>query len=186
MFQNKVDDYIDQVFTEGPTAGIVVLPSSFIPVFTDDTFQYQNVRNATLEGIEFEGFYDARAWFVGLGAHRIRGTNDDTGEGLYSVPADQVTLTFGIRSLQERLIAGARARFVAEQDRFIEAGTAAHQHGEAYTLLDLFAQYQVDDVMTVNFNIDNVFDETYRQHLDQYNSPGLNARVALTMRLGAK
>ncbi len=186
VFQNKVDDYIDQVFTEGPTAGIVVLPSSFIPVFTDDTFQYQNVRNATLEGIEIEGFYDARAWFVGLGAHRIRGTNDDTGEGLYSVPADQVTLTFGIRSLQERLIAGARTRFVAEQDRFVEAGTAAHQHAEAYAILDLFAQYQVDDVTTVNFNIDNVFDETYRQHLDQYNSPGLNARVALTMRLGAK
>jgi hemoglobin/transferrin/lactoferrin receptor protein len=38
----------------------------------------------------------------------------------------------------------------------------------------------------LNFNIDNVFDETFRQHLDQYNSPGLSARVALTTRLGAK
>ncbi|HXF53966.1 MAG TPA: TonB-dependent hemoglobin/transferrin/lactoferrin family receptor [Hyphomicrobiaceae bacterium] len=185
-FQNKVDDYIDQVFIEGPVAGIVVPPSSFIPVFTDDTFQYRNVRNATLEGIEFEAFYDARAWFVGVGAHRIRGTNDDTGEGLFSVPADQITITVGMRMLQERLLAGARTRIVGEQDRFVEAGTASHQHAEAYTLLDLFAQYEVNDNATLNLNIDNVFNETYRQHMDQNNSPGLSARLALTMRLGTR
>jgi hemoglobin/transferrin/lactoferrin receptor protein len=31
-----------------------------------------------------------------------------------------------------------------------------------------------------------VFDETYRQHLDQYNSPGFGARIGLTMRFGAE
>ena len=54
------------------------------------------------------------------------------------------------------------------------------------TVVDLFAQYQATENAIINLNIDNVFDETYRQHLDQYNSAGLNARIGLTMRLGAQ
>ncbi|CFX25820.1 TonB-denpendent receptor [Candidatus Filomicrobium marinum] len=175
-FRNKVDDYIDQVYVEGPNPA---------PVFLDDTLQYQNVRNATLEGVEFEAAYDARSWFLGLSAHHIRGTNDDTGEGLYSVPADQIILTVGFRAFDEKLTAGARARFVGKQDRFVEGETAASAHADAYQTLDLFAQYEVNEIATLNLNIDNVFDETYRQHTDQYNSPGFSARVGLTMRLGA-
>ena len=187
-FRNKVSDYIDQVFVEGSTPGIVVVAPrpSFLPVFIDDRFQYQNIANATIDGIELEATYDARSWFLGLGAHRIRGSNDDTGEGLYSIPADQVTITVGVRALEEKLIAGARTRIVGTQDRFVEnLDVAAHHHAEAYTLLDLFAQYEVNDQATLNLNIDNVFDETYRQHLDNVNSPGFSARVGLTMRLGA-
>jgi hemoglobin/transferrin/lactoferrin receptor protein len=186
-FRNKVDNYIDQVFIEGPIAGIPVLPNSFIPVFIDDHLQYQNIANATIEGVEFEAYYDAGAWFAGLGAHRIRGENDATGIGLYSIPADQISLTAGFRALDNKLVAGARTRFVGAQDRFIaDPDLAAHHHAEAYTTVDLFAQYEVTEITTVNVNIDNLFDETYRQHLDQYNSPGLNARVGLTMRLGAQ
>lgn len=175
-FQNKVDDYIDQIYVDGPFPGAI---------FSDDTLRYENVRNATLEGVEFEAAYDARSWFLGLSAHHIRGTNDDTGEGLYSVPADQIIMTAGFRAFDEKLTAGARARFVGKQDRFVEGGTAASEHAEAYQTLDLFAQYEVNEIATLNLNIDNVFDETYRQHTDQYNSPGFSARVGLTMRLGA-
>jgi hypothetical protein len=37
--------------------------------------------------------YDARSWVLGVAAHRIRGTNEDTGEGLYSIPADRLNKT---------------------------------------------------------------------------------------------
>lgn len=187
-FRNKVDNYIDQVFVEGGTPGIPVIAPTpgFLPVFIDDHFQYQNIANATIEGVEFEAYYDAGQWFAGVGAHHIRGKDDDTGEGLYSVPADQLTLTAGFRAIEKRLVAGARTRFVSSQDRFVEGDTAAHKHAESYTVVDLFAQYEVTDITTVNVNIDNIFDEAYRQHLDQYNSAGLNARVGLTMRLGAQ
>ncbi|RPH54080.1 MAG: TonB-dependent receptor, partial [Acidobacteria bacterium] len=70
VFRNKVDDYID----------IVQLPDP-APF---GSAQYQNIANATLEGVEVEAMYDARAWFVGVGLHRIRGTNDETGFGLLS------------------------------------------------------------------------------------------------------
>ncbi|MEM1198527.1 MAG: SDR family oxidoreductase, partial [Pseudomonadota bacterium] len=39
----------------------------------------------------------------------------ETGEGIRSIPADQITLTAGFRAFQERLVAGARTRFVANQ-----------------------------------------------------------------------
>jgi hemoglobin/transferrin/lactoferrin receptor protein len=180
-FQNKVDDYIDGV----------IIPDEMNP--RAFSFQFQNIANATLEGLEFEGVYDAHAWFVGVNAARIRGTNDDTGIPLLTVPADQITVTAGFRALGDKLLAGARARFVAEQDRVPPPPPGDPNNisrellpTEAYTVVDLFAEYVLTDEATLNLNIDNVFDENYRQYLDLTNSPGLNARVGLTMRLGAQ
>lgn len=170
-FQNKVDDYIDAV--QGP-------PPTF-------SYQYQNIANATLEGYELEGMYDARAWFIGVGLHRIRGTNDDTGFGLLTVPADQITLTAGFRALEQRLIAGTRVRFVDEQTRLPAPPPGpppAILPSDGYTVVDLFGQLEINKYAVLNINVDNLFDKNYRQFLDQSNSPGLNARVGLTMRLG--
>jgi hemoglobin/transferrin/lactoferrin receptor protein len=189
-FRNEIADFIDQVFVEGPIAGLLLSqpfgPPRFSPYFLDDFVQYQNISNALIEGVEFEAYYDARSWFMGIGAHHIRGTNEDTGAGLFSIPADQLTLTVGFRALDEKLTAGTRVRIVGEQDRFIEGDTAATQHADAYNVVDLFAQYEANENLILNANIDNLFDETFRQHLDQFNSPGFNARVGLTMRLGAQ
>ncbi len=56
VFHNKVDDYIDIV--QLPT------PAPF------GSAQYQNIANATIEGLEVEAMYDARTWFFGLGYHQ--------------------------------------------------------------------------------------------------------------------
>ena len=172
VFRNKIDDFIDQVALAGP-------PPMFFQL------QYQNVAEATLEGVEVEATYDARSWFAGVGAHRIRGTNEETGEGLYSAPADQVTITAGFRAFDEKLVAGARARFVSAQDRIPVSTETVFLASEAYTLVDLFAYYDVTNDIAVTLNVDNVLDEDYRQYLDRSDSPGLNARIGLTMRLGA-
>ena len=166
MFQNKIDDFIDpdvRLFRRG-------FPG---------VFQYRNISKATLEGVEIEGMYDARAWFLGVAAHRIRGTNEDTGEGLYSVPADRVTLTAGFRAMEERLIVGGRLHLVAEQDRvpssFFGAGggsTGALATADAYTLVDLFGQYTFNDNAVLNVNIDNLFDVNYRPYLVSAEQPG--------------
>lgn len=168
-YQNKVDDYIDgvTVFDGSPPFGF--------------SYQYQNIANATLRGQEFEASYDARDWFLGLNASRVRGEDDATGEGLLSIPADQLTLIAGIRALNEKLVAGVRTRFVADQDRV----PAGNDPGEAYTLLDFFAEYQATEFATLNLNLNNVLDETYRVYRDSENSPGFNARLGATLRLGA-
>ena len=59
--------------------------------FPNGAFKYVNISQATIEGIEIEAMYDAKAWFLGLAAHHIRGTNEDTGEGLYAIPADRLS-----------------------------------------------------------------------------------------------
>lgn len=207
VFRNEVEDYIDLVEVSGPFDGFLLfqrpgctapsfggpapcIPIGYLPILQDDFVQYQNLNNATIEGVELEAFYDAGKWFGGIAAHRIRGKNDDTGDGLRTVPADQVTLTAGFRALDEKLVAGGRVRFVGKQDRFDVDNTGeppprAFMHAGAYNIVDLFAQYQASDNVTLNLNVENLFDETYRQHLDQYNSPGLSARVGMTVRFGA-
>jgi hemoglobin/transferrin/lactoferrin receptor protein len=177
-FRNKVDDFIDP--TLDPTYQSPGSP------FPNGAFRYLNISQATLEGIELEAMYDAKSWFAGVAAHRIRGTNEDTGEGLYSVPADRVVLTAGFRTLEQRLTTGGRVHFVAAQNRLpsVFFGAAAIEPSEAYTLVDLFAQYEINPNATLNLNIDNLFDKNYRQYLDQDNSPGLNARIGLTVRFG--
>ena len=77
--------------------------------------------------------------------------------------------------------------FVWAQDRIPSAffGSAVISPSEAYTLVDLFAQYVINDNAVLNVNIDNLFDVAYRQYLDQNPSPGLSARIGLTLRFGA-
>ena len=174
-FQNKVDDYIDLKLSSNPDYHG---PGTGFPLIA----QYVNVSNATIEGIEFEAMYDAGSWFLGVGAHRIRGKNDDTGAPLVTIPADQVTLTLGIRAFDDKLVAGTRTRFVAAQDRVTDLAAAT----SGYTVVDLFGEYQLNDNATINVNIDNLFDKEYRQYLDLENSPGFSARVGLTMRLGVQ
>ena len=175
VFQNDVDDYIGAVsrdptgacFTRGTGCGSA-------------TYQYQNIAKAHLEGVELEAAYDARSWFMAVSAHRIRGTDETTGQPLLTVPADQVALTAGLRAMGDRLVLGGRVRVVAAQDR-VPVGTTP---AEAYTLTDVFAQYAHSDNLMFNLNVDNIFDVDYRQYLDQSDSPGLNARIGMTMRFG--
>lgn len=186
-FRNKIDDFIDPTFD----VALKLPPPMGPPTFPDDfdlTVQYLNVPRATIEGIELEGMYDARAWFFGVAAHRIRGVNDVTGDNLYSIPADKLTLTAGFRAYDQKLIAGGRVHFVASQDRVPATPndfvSAIVEPTDAYTLVDLFAQYTLTDYAILNFNIDNLFDVNYRPYLYQQNNPGFTARVGLTVRLG--
>jgi hemoglobin/transferrin/lactoferrin receptor protein len=169
VFHNDVEDFIgfDQVSALPPPFG---------------SFQYTNFTSVTLEGAELEATYDARTWFVGVAATHIRGTNDLTGFGIDSIPADQVVLTGGVRMYDRKLIAGGRVRFVAKQDRVEDPLLATG----SYNVVDLFGQYIVSDSVTLNLNVNNLFDVAYRPHLTQLNDPGFNARLGVTIRLGAK
>lgn len=168
-FRNEVKDYI----------GFDMVSPAPFPF---GTYQYINFTSVTLEGLELEAMYDARTWFIGLAASHIRGTDDTTGEGLASVPADQVVVTGGVRLFDNKLTAGGRVRFVAKQDRVPDPTLAT----DAYNVVDLFSQYIVSDSVTVNLNVNNLFDVAYRPHLTQLNDPGFNARLGVTIRLGAK
>lgn len=195
-FHNEVEDFIDLV--GGDPSLVLGFTSPFSPVpivpailFNNVDFQYQNIANATIRGVELEAFYDAGSWFAGLAGHVIRGKNDDTGFGLRSIPADQLVLTLGFRALNEKLTAGGRVRLVADQDRFdgdpegTPGTTVIDTFANAYTTLDLFAEYEATENASFNLVLNNVTDEDYRQHLNQDRSAGFNARLGMTVRFGA-
>jgi hemoglobin/transferrin/lactoferrin receptor protein len=184
-FRNKVDDYIDADLRECDSQD--ENDPCYDTKFTH-LYQYVNVPKATIEGVEFEAMYDARRWFIEVGAHRIRGENDDTGEPLAAIPADQITLTIGGRALEERLVFGTRMRLVAGQDRVAigAEGRPINDPTDGYAIVDLFGEYAMNENTTINVNIDNLFDKEYRQYLNLENDPGFSARVGLTMRLGVQ
>jgi hemoglobin/transferrin/lactoferrin receptor protein len=168
IYHNEVEDFIG-------FAPVSASPPPF------GSYQYINFASVTLEGAEIEATYDARSLFVGVAATHIRGTDDATGLGVDSIPADQVVLTGGVRMMDNKLIAGGRVRFVAKQDRVTTAALAS----DSYNVVDLFGQYIVSDNVTVNLNVNNLFDVEYRPFLTQLNDPGFNARLGVTIRLGA-
>ncbi|MEM8971289.1 MAG: TonB-dependent hemoglobin/transferrin/lactoferrin family receptor [Pseudomonadota bacterium] len=187
-YRNEVEDFIDGVSVDGPfPVGVIGFNPApiFSPIFSDNTFQYQNRNSVLIEGVEIEAVYDAKSWFMQFAAAHIRGRDQETGEGIRSIPADQITLTAGFRAFQEKLVAGARTRFVANQERFTELNNlGAFARADGYVIVDVFSQYKLSENATFNLNIDNLFDKQYRQHLDQDNSPGFAARFGMTMRFG--
>ncbi len=176
-FRNKIDDYI------GPDDQ--TNPGCFAPPFPScGTYQYVNFGLAKFEGVEIEAIYDAKIWFAGVNASHVRGTDEETGEAILSVRPDQVVITLGMRALDNKLVFGGRGRLIDAQDR-VPPGSLVTQ-SDGYALLDLFAEYQLNEATALNVNIDNVFDHTYREYLYPENDPGFNARLGLTMRLGAQ
>lgn len=191
-FRNKIDNYIDAVYTDNahnndpndPTG--CQNPPGFPVCYFDDTFQYANIASALLEGVELEATYDARSWFAIVTAQHINGKNEETGQDLLTVIPDRVTTTLGFRFLDNRLVAGTRVSLVESHEGGESEAGSVYPASNSYALVDLFAQYEVNEYATLNLNIDNVFDKEYLQYLNQENSPGLNARIGLTMRLGAQ
>lgn len=190
-FRNTIDDYIDAVYVDplgntAPDASGCVFPTPFPVCFFDDTFQYMNIASALIQGVELEASYDAGSWFAILSAQHITGKDEDTGARLTTVLPDRASGTLGFRFFDQRLVAGTRITVVdSHQGGSTEAGSV-YPASDAYALVDLFAQYQFNENATLNLNIDNVFDKEYLQYLNQQNSPGLNARIGLTMRFGAE
>jgi hemoglobin/transferrin/lactoferrin receptor protein len=191
-FRNKVDNYIDAVYTDNahnndpndPTG--CQNPPGFPVCYFDDTFRYENIASALLEGVELEATYDARSWFAIVTAQHINGKNEETGEDLLTVIPDRITGTLGFRFLDNRLVAGTRVSLVESHEGGEGESGSVYPASNSYALVDLFAQYEINENATLNLNIDNLFDKEYLQYLNQENSPGLNARIGLTMRLGAQ
>ena len=77
-----------------------------IPLITVNSFslsQYQNIGNAQIQGVEFEGTYDAGDWFVGLRGQHIHGRDLTNGLPLLTVQPDQITTTAGVRLWDRKL-----------------------------------------------------------------------------------
>ncbi len=163
VFQNDVDDYIDQVFQMFPIPG---------------GYQYQNIAKARIKGFEFEANCDAGTIFAGLSGQIMDGENLTTGRPLQKVPPFRVVTSLGFRAMDERLTAGTRLTVVGKKDDDLATGFV----GEAYQLVDLFANFEVNETTSANLQLNNIFDREYTQYLNADSSPGFNAKASLTIK----
>ncbi|MGH2341480.1 TonB-dependent hemoglobin/transferrin/lactoferrin family receptor [Segnochrobactraceae bacterium EtOH-i3] len=168
VYHNKVSNYIDMVTITEPiwAAGVT----------------YQNIADVTVEGVELEATYDAGFVFARVAGSLLSATNDATGEAVYSETPSQMTATLGFRALDKALSGGVTTILVGNRDN--DSSNLYPGYGEGYGIVNLFANWQVTKSTTASLAIDNVFDRYYWQYLDSNPSPGLNAKLGLTIRLG--
>lgn len=190
-FNNNIDDYIGaatlSAFPVNTTCPVrwdlLMTPGSgYIPI----CYQYQNYANAKIRGFEFEAAYDAGHVFAGLSASIINGyTVDFTGvrSDLTTTPSSQVTASLGFRLLEDKsLTVGGEVQYNGKP-----AGAPAVV--DDYTLVNLFANYQVNKNFRLDFRADNIFDVKYTNPLNATTTstvyePGVTLKFGATMRFG--
>ncbi|GJD49172.1 Hemin receptor [Methylobacterium crusticola] len=194
VFHNIVDDYIN-VSSVGPTyfvpaiAGIPAsicarIPGRFPCVIPVRSFQYLNIAQAALSGVELEAAYDWGGGFVSLAGTHVDGRDRATGETLLTVPPDRISATLALRLLDERLTVGTRLTLVAARTD-VPAGTTLLAT-KGYGLVDLFASYQPNDRIRADFILQNAFDRRYVQYLNALPSPGLTAKAAISIKFATR
>lgn len=125
-------------------------------------------------GIELGGSYDAGRVFGDLTYTHTHSQLPAQQEGLGALnelPDDIVSLTVGGRFLDRRLETGGRVNYVSNgvSTDYMSApdpdGGPATQKTPSYTLVDLFASYQVGSDSELALQVTNVFDRAYTPSL---------------------
>jgi len=173
VYYAKVDNFIDSTvtfidFSTGtPGPGGVVF---------NGTTRSRNV-DAELYGLEAEVEYDAGLWYTSAGLTIPRGQETSSGDPLGSIPQDRLTWTLGYRPHHDWDV-GARLTLAADQDD-VPTGSPP---GDGYTVVDLFATYRptLDTLngATIQFGVDNVFDEVYQIYPNGLNQGGRTIKIA--------
>jgi len=152
VFRNDVEGYIDLV----ASAPVPVPPFGSFSQY----YQYQNIAQARIEGIEAETMYDAGTWYVGVAGHLIRGKNVATNVGLATITPRKITTTAGVRLLDRTLILAAQwASFAANNDL-----PANYLPSTGYELVNLYLTYNATKDITFSASIDNLLNQYYRPY----------------------
>jgi hemoglobin/transferrin/lactoferrin receptor protein len=155
VFRNDVSDYIDLVGSTPRPAILVPVPGLF-----SQFFQYQNIAQARIEGVEAETMYDAGLWYVGVAGHLIRGKNVATNIGLATITPRKITTTGGVRLLDRRLILAAQwSSFGANND--VPVG---YLPSTGYELVNLYLTWNATKDIVFSASIDNLLNQYYRPY----------------------
>ena len=176
VFHSYVDDYINTVSVTG-TGGSYT--------------QSQNVGTARLRGVELEGVYDYGFGFVNLAASFVDAEMRDgiyAGQTLSNTPLDNVAATLGFRALEDRLVFGVQYQSIGEVTRVLSTGTKVYPRAD---LVNVFANWDINDNLKLDFGVDNVFDKAYTDPQsgwattsDIEQAKGRTFKIALTGRIG--
>ena len=183
-FHNTVDDFIGLNTDISPFPGPNFNPActfnpgpGVIPICA----QFQNFEKVVIEGVEFEALYDQGTVFAGFSGSFLEGEDKETGDPLLSVPQDQLGGFLGFRAFDQKLVVGGEVYHCFEHEL---------ADGSEYTVVNIFAGYEVTPNFRLDGRIDNLFDESYANYLNEavgvgdFLEPGFNAKLAATIRFG--
>jgi hemoglobin/transferrin/lactoferrin receptor protein len=171
----------------GPAICIIPIPVAVCPpgfVLPTSLAQYRNIAQARLEGAEAEVNYDAGAWFAGVAASHVIGSNVNTGATLATIPPDKVVVTVGTRFLDRKLTAAVRWIGV---DASAPGGGFTPTAG--YGIVNLYVGYEASRDILLTFAVENLFDRFYVPYMSEatnntLGAPGITVKGGLQVRFG--
>ncbi|MDD2868624.1 TonB-dependent receptor [Neomegalonema sp.] len=145
----NVDDYI---------VGTFAAPGTGRPSFINLDGE------SKLQGFELEGSYDAGPWFLRAGyahmdASRLPSQLPGLGASQYQ-PDDTFTATAGVRLLDRKLTLGGSYSYVSG-GLTADGSGGSTQNEASYGLVDLFADYRINENFRVGAKAANVGDKQY-------------------------
>ncbi|MDA5636785.1 MULTISPECIES: TonB-dependent receptor [Agrobacterium] len=177
-FRREVKDYI--------ALGYLVTDQVLDRTYTS----FVNLDGTTyMRGLEFEGNYDARNFWLGGSATLLKtewpektqvfsnGTTTTTGE-IVAWPGDvapkvKLTLDGGMRFFDEKFSLGARLNHVTPtQSRTLDTEGNLREVTDPYTTVDLYGSYAFNDKATLRFAVNNLTDRKYIPAASAYSAPG--------------
>ncbi|MGJ7518158.1 TonB-dependent receptor [Pseudomonas baetica] len=157
VFYNKYRDFIDE--------------NAITPGYTETTFQSNNIKHATIKGMELKGRLNLDTFGAPSGLYTqgsvayLYGRNDDSGEPLNSI--NPLTGVFGLGYDQDKYGALLNWTLVKRKTRVDSTsfntpdGTSTQFKTPGYGVLDLAGFYKVTDDVTVNAGLYNLTNKKY-------------------------
>ncbi|AWY40889.1 TonB-dependent hemoglobin/transferrin/lactoferrin family receptor [Pseudomonas putida] len=157
VFYNKYRDFIDE--------------NAITPGYTETTFQSNNIKHATIKGLELKGRLNLDTFGAPSGLYTqgsvayLYGRNDDSGEPLNSI--NPLTGVFGLGYDQDKYGALLNWTLVKRKTRVDSTsfntpdGTSTQFKTPGYGVLDLAGFYKVTDDVTVNAGLYNLTNKKY-------------------------
>ena len=180
MFDNRYDDFISQQLVSG------VLGNTSNP----GTYQYVNLTNARIRGFEARMAWDISSqWNATAGVAQLTGDSEVNGVRTPIETIEPLKAVFGLRYQQATW--AVRANLVYSQAKDGSRTAAGNYSSPEATVLDLGANWKLNKSLTLNANLNNVFDRKYwrwsdvRGLLDNstvkdaYTAPGRNIQVSV-------
>lgn len=212
LYRNEVDDYIELFVTveeevpaprclaPTPPVGCVnrsddgSLNPLVPPIYVGGSTSSRNLPQATIHGGELELGWELGIWQLGTSYSHTRGSDDNSGAPLLSIPADRLRTTLDLRPWAGlRATLGHSHHFA--QDR---VPTVTDENGDTQNLIPTTPGYGVWDLALsweprgrkgrlwglraprLVAGIDNLSNTAYRNHLNVLESPGRNLRLSLS------
>ena len=162
VFYNDVDDFI----LRDRRDDVPMAPEASI---------YRNI-DATLFGGEVRLRYEwSDNWSSHFGLAYVRAKNDTDDRDIAQTPPLEGTISLDYSAGDWD--AGVRVRAAAQQTK-VDTTSSTGVEGDGldvrktpgWGVLDLYGRYELNDNLTIDVGVDNVFDKNYAQHLNRSNS----------------